>query len=608
MLRSKLAMVLLTVVCSFPALAQAQSIPQFTISTIAGNGLAGYSGDGGPALKASFNDPHGIAVDVAGNLYVADKSNSRVRKVTPSGLITTFAGTGVAGYGGDGGAAISAQLNRPERVFIDTDGNLYIADILNYDVRKVSASGIITTVAGSGQQGYCGNNGPAIAACMRGPEDVISDTNGNLFIADFDVVWKVNASGIITTVAGNAVQGYSGDGGLATAASFNSIQGVAVNSNGELFIADQGNYRIRKVSGGIVTTVVGTGVNGFAGDGGPASGAQIGLLGDIRFDASGNLLIPDSSNCRVRALLSNGNLYTVAGNGNCAYSSGSGPATTAGFTPTSVATGSSGSVYFSDTPNERVGLLTPVSQFPAITGVVTASAFGGFTSISPGSWIEIYGSNLASDTRSWAGTDFNGINAPTSLDGTTVTIGGKAAFIDYISPGQVNALVASNTPTGPQQLTVTTAAGTSAAFNITVNLTEPGLLSPASFTINGTSYAAAFFSDGTSVLPVGAIPGVTSRPAKPGDTIILYGVGFGPVSPSISAGQLVQQSNMLASSFQILVGGMPATVAYAGLAPSFTGLYQFDVTVPSVATGAQPLTFTLGGNPGAQKLNIAVGN
>jgi uncharacterized protein (TIGR03437 family) len=145
-------------------------------------------------------------------------------------------------------------------------------------------------------------------------------------------------------------------------------------------------------------------------------------------------------------------------------------------------------------------------------------------------------------------------------------------------------------------------------MNVTVNPTEPGLLAPASFTINGTPYAAAFFSDGTSVLPTGAIVGVSSRPAKPGDTIILYGVGFGPVSPSIPAGQLVQQSNMLASSFQMLIGGMPATVAYAGLAPSFTGLYQFDIAVPSVAAGAQPLTFTLGGTPGAQKLNIAVGN
>jgi uncharacterized protein (TIGR03437 family) len=255
-------------------------------------------------------------------------------------------------------------------------------------------------------------------------------------------------------------------------------------------------------------------------------------------------------------------------------------------------------------------VLTPVVSTPTLSsgGIVSASAFGGFSSISPGSWIEIYGSSLASDTRSWATADFNGINAPTSLDGTTVTIGGKPAFIDYISPGQVNALVASNTPTGFQQLTVTTDAGTSAAMNVTVNPTEPGLLAPASFTINGTPYAAAFFSDGTSVLPTGAIVGETSRPAKPGYTIILYGVGFGPVSPSIPAGQLVQQSNTLASSFQMLVGGMPATVAYAGLAPSFTGLYQFDITVPSVAAGAQPLTFTLGGNPGAQKLNIAVGN
>ena len=251
----------------------------------------------------------------------------------------------------------------------------------------------------------------------------------------------------------------------------------------------------------------------------------------------------------------------------------------------------------------------PQSPFISQDGVVSASAFGGFTSISPGSWIEIYGSSLASDTRSWAGADFNGANAPTSLDGTTVSIGGKAAFIDYISPGQVNALVPSNTPIGPQQLTVTTTAGTSAAFSITVNATEPGLLAPSSFTVNGTSYAVALFSDGTYVLPVGAVPGLVSRPAKPGETIVLYGVGFGPVMPNIPAGELVGQANTLASSFQMSIGGISAVAAYAGLAPSYTGLYQFNVTVPNVGTGdAVPLTFTLGGVAGTQTLYIAIGN
>jgi uncharacterized protein (TIGR03437 family) len=248
---------------------------------------------------------------------------------------------------------------------------------------------------------------------------------------------------------------------------------------------------------------------------------------------------------------------------------------------------------------------------PAISagGVVSASAFGGFTSVSPGSWIEIYGSNLAADTRPWSGSDFSGANAPTSLDSTSVTIGGQAAFVDFISPAQVNALVPSNAGTGLQQITVKTAAGTSAPVNVSVNAVQPGLLAPPSFTVNGSQYAVAFFSDGTYVLPTGAIAGLISRPAMPGDTIVLYGVGFGPVIPNIPAGQLVEQSNTLASSFQISVGGQAATVLYSGLAPNYTGLYQFNITVPNVAAGsALPLTFTLGGVAGTQTLSIAVQN
>jgi len=248
---------------------------------------------------------------------------------------------------------------------------------------------------------------------------------------------------------------------------------------------------------------------------------------------------------------------------------------------------------------------------PAISsgGVVSASSFGAFTSVSPGSWIEIYGSNLAGGTRSWAGSDFNGINAPVSLDGTSVMIGGKSAFIDYISPLQVNALVSSDTPLGAQQMTITTAQGVSAAYNITVNAVEPGLLAPPSFKVGGVQYAVAIFSDGAYALPTGAIAGLNSRPAKPGDVLVLYGVGFGSVTPSSPAGQIVQQQNALAQPFQMAVGGVTANVPYDGLAPSYTGLYQFNLTVPAIAANnAAPLTFKLNGVAGTQTMAIAVGN
>jgi uncharacterized protein (TIGR03437 family) len=241
-------------------------------------------------------------------------------------------------------------------------------------------------------------------------------------------------------------------------------------------------------------------------------------------------------------------------------------------------------------------------------GIVSASAFGEFTSVAPGSWIEIYGSNLAADTRSWTGADFTGINAPTSLDGTLVTIGGQAAFVDYISPTQVNALIPSNVPTGTQQLTLTAPGGTTASVNLTVNPVEPGLLAPPNFNIGGTQYVVAQFADGTYALSTGAIAGLTSRPAVAGDILVIYGIGFGPVTPGIPAGQLVGEANTLASDFQIAIGGVQCQVQYDGLAPSYTGLYQFNIVVPDVPSGNQPLTFTVDGINGTQTLYVAVGN
>jgi uncharacterized protein (TIGR03437 family) len=240
-------------------------------------------------------------------------------------------------------------------------------------------------------------------------------------------------------------------------------------------------------------------------------------------------------------------------------------------------------------------------------GVVSAAAFGGFNVIAPGSWIEIYGTNLASDTRGWTGTDFTGSTAPTSLDQVMVTIGGQSAFIDYISPGQVNAQVPSSVGVGAQSLVLSNANGSSASYSIVVNATEPGLLAPGSFNIGGTAYVVAILPDGTYVLPTGAIAGINSRPVNPGETVTMYGVGFGPVTPNIPAGQIVGQANQLALPMTLSIGGAPATLSYDGLAPSFVGLYQFNVVIPNIgANNAAPVTFSLGGTPGQQTLYLAV--
>jgi uncharacterized protein (TIGR03437 family) len=241
-------------------------------------------------------------------------------------------------------------------------------------------------------------------------------------------------------------------------------------------------------------------------------------------------------------------------------------------------------------------------------GVITAGQFGAFPAVAPGSWIEIYGANLAADSRGWTTGDFTGGAAPTALDNTRVSVGGQPAFVDFIGSGQVNVQVPSNIGTGSQPLVVSTAAGSSNSVNVTVNVEEPGLLAPASFKIGGTQYVAALFPDNsTYVLPPGSIPGVTSRRANVGDTIILYGVGFGPVAPASAAGQTVPGLNTLTAGFHLLIGGVEASLAYDGLAPGAMGLYQFNAKVPNVTPGdAVPLTFTLAGTPSTQTLALAI--
>jgi uncharacterized protein (TIGR03437 family) len=239
--------------------------------------------------------------------------------------------------------------------------------------------------------------------------------------------------------------------------------------------------------------------------------------------------------------------------------------------------------------------------------VISAGAFGAFSSVAPGTWVEIYGLNLAPAARTWATTDFNGNSAPTSLGGVQVTVGGQHAFIDYVSPGQVNAQLPSNIGLGSLQLTVTSGNVTSAAVNITVNATQPGVLAPPSFKIGANQYVVAQFGDGTYVLPAGAIAGVTSRPAKPGETIVIYGIGFGPVVPNTPAGQIATVTTQLSASLQVLFGQTAAQVRYAGLTQGSVGLYQFNIVVPPVPdNNLVPITFSLGGAPATQTLYTAV--
>lgn len=252
---------------------------------------------------------------------------------------------------------------------------------------------------------------------------------------------------------------------------------------------------------------------------------------------------------------------------------------------------------------------TKQTPMPAITNVISASAYGAFPAISSGSWIEIYGTNLAAAQQTWGSSDFYGVVAPTKLGGTSATVAGQPAFVYYINTGQINVQVPGGVANGSQPVVVTTAAGSSPPYSVTVNSVEPGLLAPASFNLSGTQYVVAEFTNGTYVLPPGAISGITSQRAKPGDTIVMYGIGFGSVTPTIPPGQIAEQSSALSLPLTVSIGGIPATVSYNGLTPSFVGLYQFNVVVPNVAANDKtPLTFSLNGVSGTQSLAIAIGN
>lgn len=259
-------------------------------------------------------------------------------------------------------------------------------------------------------------------------------------------------------------------------------------------------------------------------------------------------------------------------------------------------------------PLSGTGAVQASSVAPSINTVMSASAFGGFPAVAPGSWVEIYGSNLAATTRGWTGADFNGNSAPTSIDGVQVSIGGENAFVAYVSPGQVNAQLPSDIAIGgPLQILVTYGGVSSAPVNVTVNATEPGPLAPTAFQVEGNQYVAALLPDGTYAMPTGAVAGVNSRPAVPGETITMYGIGFGSVTPAFLAGQIVTQPNQLMLPLQIMFGQTAAQVSYSGLAPNLVGLYQFNVVVPAVPdSDLVPLSFNLGKSTGTQQLYIAV--
>ena len=550
--------------------------PEGVISTAVGT--SHLIGDGGLATEAVLFHPIDATTDNAGNWYVADGSNNVVRRITPDGVISTLAGTGQYGFSGDGGPATSAELALPSDVALDSIGNIYIADSGNLRIRKVTPDGIIRTVAGKGVLGFGGDGGPATSARFNLPFRVETDLQGNLYIADRDNhrIRRVGPDGLIVTVAGSGPTGasnggFGGDGGPAIQARLDKPDSVAVDDAGNIYISDKDNHRIRRVSpDGIISTVAGNGLDfGSSGDGGPATEARLAFPRDIEVDAAGNLYVIESS--AVRRITSDGIITTVAGTGELGFSGDAGPADAARLCwPLGLATDDAGHILIADTENNRIRLLTPV---PVISsgGILNGASFLGGP-YAPALIVSLFGSNLATATE-----QATSVPLPASLAGTTVTVKDTTGtehpgLLFFVSPTQINLLIPAQTAIGPATLIVTTAEGYSSSAAIQVEAVAPGLFAANS---NGQGVAAALAlrvgSDGSQstifVFQLDALQGrfvplpIDLSPEMEQVYLLLFGTGWRGFTSQVTA----------------TVGGESVPVLGAGPQGQFVGLDQINI-------------------------------
>jgi uncharacterized protein (TIGR03437 family) len=567
----------------------------YIITTAAGGADVVFfsgTGDGGPATSAGLAKIcYDVALDAQDNLYIV--SGRLVRKVDKTGTISTYAGGGSSA--GEDVPATSAEL-QPIAIAADTSGNVYIADTAFglTRVRRIDSNGNINTVAGGAPCCVLGDGGPALNAYLAEPSGLAVDSAGNIYIADqqSNVVRKVNvANGSINTVAGGG--NGSGDGVQATSVALASPTGVTLDLAGNLYIAEYSGNRIRQVApNGVISTVAGNGAASNSGDGQPAVKAGLDAPWHVAVDTSGNLFISQINDATIRLVNPMGTITTLAGTGTHGFSGDNGPATSAMLDRPAgvVVSGNTGAVYIADATSSiaRVRQLTPL---PYIVQGGVVPVYSSTNTIQPGSWVSIFGSGLATQTARWNG-DF-----PTSLGGTTVTIDSKPAYLWYVSPGQINLQPADDNTIGPVTVVITTSVGT-ATSTVTLAAYAPSL------SMFSSKYPAAVAptpgSPGNSgngydyIGPAGAFPFPT-RPARAGETLLLFGVGFGPTNPATPAGQLVTNAAPSVTTPQFTIGGVTAAVNFAGVVEA--GLFQFNIVVPQAASGDQSLQGTVNGIP-----------
>jgi uncharacterized protein (TIGR03437 family) len=601
--------------------ASIRKVSHGVITTVAGNGTPGFSGDNGPATSAQLNTPLGVAVDSAGSVYIADRNNHRIRKVS-GGVITTVAGNGTQGFSGDNGPATSAELNYPGGVAVDSTGNVYIADNYNQRVRKVSG-GVITTVAGNGTVGFSGDNGPAISAQLV-PDAVAVDSAGNLYVADnYNNRVREVSNGIITTVAGNGTPGFSGDNGPATSAQLDYPEGIAVDSAGVLYIADNADSRIRMVWNGVIATVAGNGTGGFSGDNGPATSALLWSPQGVAVDPAGNLYVADTGNNRIRVLTPSGSRCTYNVSPTTLQPPASGGAVAVGIqtaascpwavsglpgwiTLSGASSGpASASVALAVFPNNSGAILSatilvagvPVTvtqpaaataPLPPIKSVVNAASYVGGP-VSPGELVTMFGSGIGPATNGGVEVLFNGTPAP----------------VIYASATQVSAVVPYEMAfISNPSVWIEYAGQTSNAYQLTVTPAAPGLFAQNSA---GSGPGAILNQDNSLNGP--------AHPAAKGSIVQVYMTGEGQTSPQGITGAITtvtlpppQVTPAPVQPIQVWINGQPATYTYAGEAPGMVaGVMQLNVQIPANApSGALSIAVSVGGNMSQSGITVWV--
>jgi uncharacterized protein (TIGR03437 family) len=680
------------------------------ISTVAGaSGQFGSGGDGGPAELATLSGPNDVAADAAGNLYIADTGNSKVRMVSAgAALITTLAGTGAFGFGGDGGAATAALLTYVNGVGVDKSGNvyiadtdnnrirmvhggtigefagadhaqgdgskataallyfpqgiawdnkadLYIADTRNNKIRKVTPDGNISTIAGTGSYIVSGDGGPALAAGLDQPQAVAVDGAGNVYIATGNQVRMVDSSGNINTVVNSTgAAGFTGDGASAADAELSNPLGLAVDSANNLYIADTNNHRIRKVSGGNISTIVGAGPsypssNGsFGGDGGPASLANLSFPYDVAFDGSGNMFIADTVNNRIRRVDGkSGNISTLAGSAAAGgYSGDLGPATSALLNaPIGVAADSAGNIFFTDGNNNVVRVVDGFGTISTIAGnhtlgfsgdggsAITAELdfpWGIATNASGNVWVVDANNHRVRELTPTSPLVSSGslgvVNAASFASGGLVP-GGMATLFGSNLTSAKGINLASAVPLGAQLLNTsvkidnTLSAPIFAVDNVNgqqqINFQAPWELAGKS------SAVLQVANNGALSLPVtvpvlAAQPGVftytvgsdtfgvvlhvnfqlanTADPVASGEFVLIFCTNLGAVAPAIADGVAGSGAQTTVAPVTVTIGGASAPVSFSGLAAGFVGLYQVNAQVPTgLAAMNQPLVVRVSG-------------